>query len=70
MMKAFGASRWQTFIHLRAFAAMPTIFADRDRLGVRRDRGAGREFVGAQAGLGYLITVLNFNIDVRAFLPF
>ena len=26
--------------------------------------GRGNEFVGAQAGLGYLITTLNFNLDV------
>ncbi|MGB3272771.1 MAG: ABC transporter permease [Xanthobacteraceae bacterium] len=65
MMKAFGASRWQTFIHLRAFAAMPTIFAGIEIASVFAVIGAlVGEFVGAQAGLGYLITVLNFNIDV------
>jgi NitT/TauT family transport system permease protein len=65
MMKAFGASRWQTFRHLRTFAALPTIFAGIEIASVFAVIGAlVGEFVGAQAGLGYLISVLNFNIDV------
>ncbi|MEA2944263.1 MAG: NitT/TauT family transport system permease protein [Bradyrhizobium sp.] len=65
MMKAFGASRWQTFRHLRTFAAMPTIFAGLEIASVFAVIGAlVGEFVGAQAGLGYLIATLNFNIDV------
>jgi NitT/TauT family transport system permease protein len=65
MMRAFGASRWQIFRHLRAYAAMPTIFAGLEIASVFAVIGAlVGEFVGAQAGLGYLLTVLNFNIDV------
>lgn len=65
MMKAIGATRWQTFIHLRAFAAMPTIFAGIEIASVFAVIGAlVGEFVGSQAGLGHLIMVLNFNIDV------
>jgi NitT/TauT family transport system permease protein len=65
MMKAFGATRWQTFRHLRTFAALPTIFAGIEIASVFAVIGAlVGEFVGAQAGLGYLISVLNFNIDV------
>lgn len=65
MMKAFGATRWQIFRHLRAFAAMPTIFAGIEIASVFAVIGAlVGEFVGAQSGLGYLITVLNYNIDV------
>ena len=65
MMKAFGASRWQTFVHLRVYAALPTIFAGLEIASVFAVIGAlVGEFVGAQAGLGYLIASLNFNIDV------
>jgi NitT/TauT family transport system permease protein len=65
MMKAFGASRWQIFRHLRTYAAMPTIFAGIEIASVFAVIGAlVGEFVGAQSGLGYLIAALNFNIDV------
>lgn len=65
MMRAFGATRWQIFRHLRAYSAMPTIFAGIEIASVFAIIGAlVGEFVGAQAGLGYLITALNFNIDV------
>lgn len=65
MMRAFGASRWQTFIQLRTMAALPTIFAGLEIAAVFAVIGAlVGEFVGAQAGLGYLIASLNFNIDV------
>ena len=65
MMKAFGASRWQTFRHLQTFAAMPTIFAGIEIASVFAVIGAlVGEFVGAQVGLGYLIEALNYSIDV------
>ncbi|WP_424628449.1 ABC transporter permease [Bradyrhizobium sp. SYSU BS000235] len=65
MMRAFGASRWQIFRHLRAYAAMPTIFAGIEIASVFAVIGAlVGEFVGAQEGLGHLITTFNFNIDV------
>ena len=65
MMKVFGASRLDTFLHLRFFAALPTIFAGIEIASVLAVIGAVvGEFVGAQQGLGYLITTLNFNMDV------
>jgi NitT/TauT family transport system permease protein len=65
MMRACGASGWQTFLHLRIRAALPIIFNGLEIAAVFAVIGAVvGEFVGAQAGLGYLITTLNFNIDV------
>lgn len=65
MMHAFGASRWQIFKELRVWAALPTIFAGLEVSAVFAVIGAlVGEFVGASVGLGYLITALNFNIDV------
>lgn len=65
MMRAFGASRWKTFIHLRLPNALPMIFAGLEIAVVFAVIGAVvGEFVGAQAGLGYMITVWNFNLDV------
>lgn len=65
MMKVFGASRWDTFLHLRLYAALPTIFAGVEIASILAVIGAVvGEFVGAQEGLGYLITTLNFNMDV------
>ncbi|WP_142849908.1 ABC transporter permease [Telmatospirillum sp. J64-1] len=65
MMRVFGASRWQSFLHLRLYAALPTIFAGIEIASILAVIGAiVGEFVGAQEGLGYLITTLNFNMDV------
>jgi NitT/TauT family transport system permease protein len=65
MMRAFGASRWQSLVHLRLLAALPMIFAGLEIAAVFAVIGAVvGEFVGAQEGLGYLITVLNFQLDV------
>lgn len=65
MMYLFGASRWQSFLHLRLFAALPMLFAGIEIASVMAVIGAVvGEFVGAQAGLGYLITSMNFNLDV------
>lgn len=65
MMKAFGASNWQTLIRLRIPSALVVIFAGLEIAAVLAVIGAiVGEFVGAQVGLGYLITALNFNLDV------
>ena len=65
MMRAFGASRWRTFLNLRLPNALPMIFAGLEIAAVFAVIGAVvGEFVGAQAGLGYMITVWNFNLDV------
>lgn len=65
MMHAFGASRWQIFHELRIRAALPTIFTGLEVAAVFAVIGAlVGEFVGAQEGLGYLISSFNFSIDV------
>jgi NitT/TauT family transport system permease protein len=65
MMKSFGATRWQTLVRLRLPSALVLIFAGIEIATVLAVIGAVvGEFVGAQAGLGFLITVLNFNLDV------
>jgi NitT/TauT family transport system permease protein len=65
MMRAFGATRWQTLMRLRVPGALVMIFAGLEIATVLSVIGAVvGEFVGAQEGLGYLITALNFNMDV------
>jgi NitT/TauT family transport system permease protein len=65
MMKAFGASKWQTLVRVRVPSALVLIFAGMEIAAVLAVIGAiVGEFVGAQAGLGYLIVTLNFNLDV------
>ena len=65
MMKSFGATRWQTLMRLRLPSAMVVIFSGLEIAAVLAVIGAVvGEFVGAQQGLGYLITALNFSLDV------
>jgi NitT/TauT family transport system permease protein len=65
MMRALGASSWQILIRLRMPAALVLIFAGLEIAAVLAVIGAVvGEFVGAQKGLGYLITSLNFNLDI------
>jgi NitT/TauT family transport system permease protein len=65
MMQAFGASKWQTLVRVRVPSALVLIFAGMEIAAVLAVIGAiVGEFVGAQAGLGYLIVTLNFNLDV------
>ena len=65
MMRSFGATPWQTLVRLRVPAALVLIFAGLEVAAVLAVIGAVvGEFVGAQQGLGYLITVLNFSLDV------
>jgi NitT/TauT family transport system permease protein len=65
MMKAFGATKWQTLVRLRIPSAMVLIFAGLEIAAVLAVIGAiVGEFVGAQVGLGYLIVALNFSLDV------
>jgi len=65
MMRAFAASEWQIFRMLRFPNALPFVFAGLDLAAVFSVIGAVvGEFVGAQAGLGYLINALNFTLDV------
>ena len=65
MMKAFGATNWQTLVRLRIPSALVLIFAGLEIAAVLAVIGAiVGEFVGAQVGLGYLIIALNFNLDI------
>jgi NitT/TauT family transport system permease protein len=65
MMKAFGATEWQTLLRLRVPSALVLIFAGLEIAAVLAVIGAiVGEFVGAQVGLGYLIVALNFNLDI------
>jgi NitT/TauT family transport system permease protein len=65
MMRAFGASRQQILFHLRIPTALTMIFAGLEvATGLAVIGAIVGEFVGAQSGLGYLITVFNFNLDV------
>ncbi|RJF76408.1 ABC transporter permease [Rhodopseudomonas palustris] len=65
MMRAFGSTPMQTLFRLRIPSALVLIFAGFEIASVLAVIGAVvGEFVGAQVGLGYLITSLNFNLDV------
>jgi NitT/TauT family transport system permease protein len=65
MMITYTASRWQVFRLVRLPQALPYIFVGLDVAIVLSVIGAiVGEFVGAQAGLGYLILQRNFNMDM------
>ena len=65
MMRAFGATPMQILRRLRIPSALVIIFAGLEIASVLAVIGAVvGEFVGAQVGLGYLITTMNFNLDV------
>jgi NitT/TauT family transport system permease protein len=65
MMKAYGATTMQTLFRLRIPSALVLIFAGLEIASVLAVIGTiVGEFVGAQAGLGYLIMTYNFNLDI------
>lgn len=65
LMVAFTASRWQVFMMARLPQALPYVFVGLDIAIVLSVIGAiVGEFVGAQAGLGYLILQRNFHMDM------
>lgn len=65
MLVSCTASRWQVFRMVRLKAALPYIFVGLDIAIVLSVIGAiVGEFVGAKAGLGYLILQKNFNFDM------
>jgi NitT/TauT family transport system permease protein len=65
MMKAYGATKLQTLVRLRIPSALVLIFAGLEIASVLAVIGTiVGEFVGAQAGLGYLIMSYNFNLDI------
>jgi NitT/TauT family transport system permease protein len=65
MMVSYTASRWQVFRMVRLQQALPYIFVGLDIAIVLSVIGAiVGEFVGAKAGLGFLILQKNFNFDM------
>ena len=65
MLVSCTASRWQVFRMVRLLQALPYIFVGLDVAIVLSVIGAiVGEFVGAKAGLGYLILQKNFNLDM------
>lgn len=65
MLASFTASRWQIFRLVKVPMALPYIFAGLDIAGVLSVIGAiVGEFIGARAGLGYVILIRNFNLDM------
>ena len=65
LMVAFTASRWQIFRRARLPQALPYIFVGLDVAVVLSVIGAiVGEFVGSQAGLGYLIQQYTFSMDM------
>ncbi|MBD9375424.1 ABC transporter permease [Rhizobium sp. ARZ01] len=64
MLRSFTASRWQIFRMVKLQTALPYIFAGLDVAVVLAVIGAiVGEFIGAQAGLGYLLLQRNFSMD-------
>lgn len=65
MLTAYTATRWQLFRMVRLPQALPYIFVGLDVAIVLSVIGAiVGEFVGAKAGLGFLILQMNFNFDM------
>jgi len=65
LLVAFTADRWQVFRMARIPQSLPYVFVGLDVAIVLSVIGAiAGEFVGAQAGLGYLILQRNFNMDM------
>jgi NitT/TauT family transport system permease protein len=67
LMHSLGASRWQTFVKLRLPDALPTIFAGaKVALTFAMIGAIIAEFVGAENGLGYLLSRYNFELRISA----
>lgn len=65
MLRSFGATRIQVLRKLQVPSALPHIFAGLDVAVVLSVTGTiVAEFVGATAGLGYVIQATNFSLDV------
>ncbi len=65
LMRAYGASRWQTFRKLRMYVALPYIFAGLETSVVLAVIGAVvGEFMGGNAGLGYIIVVAQESLQL------
>lgn len=65
MLRSFDASDWQVFRMVKVPSALPFVFAGLDVGAVLAVLGAVvAEFVGAKAGLGNLVLVLNSYMDI------
>jgi NitT/TauT family transport system permease protein len=65
LLLAYTADRWQVFWKVKVYQALPYIFVGLDVAVVLSIIGAiVGEFVGSQAGLGYLIMQRNFSMDM------
>jgi NitT/TauT family transport system permease protein len=65
LLLAYTADRWQVFWKVKMYQALPYIFVGLDVAIVLSVIGAiVGEFVGSQAGLGYLIMQRNFSMDM------
>lgn len=65
LLLAYTADRWQVFWKVKVYQALPYIFVGLDVAIVLSIIGAiVGEFVGSQAGLGYLIMQSNFSMDM------
>jgi len=65
LMHSLAASRWQVFSMVRFFNALPSVFAGLELAMVFSAIGAiVGEFVGARAGLGYMIQQRNAETDI------
>jgi NitT/TauT family transport system permease protein len=67
LMRSLKASRWQVFRLVLLPNALPFIFAGLNVAVIFSVLGAiVAEFVGSQAGLGYLLLSFNFNLDIAS----
>ena len=65
LMRSLSASRWKIYWYVQLPEALPFIFAGLNIGIVLSVLGAiVGEFVGAKAGLGYLILQMNYNMDI------
>lgn len=65
LMRSLSASSWKIFWYIRLPEALPYIFAGLNIGVVMSVLGAiVGEFIGAKAGLGYLLLQMNYNLDV------
>jgi NitT/TauT family transport system permease protein len=65
LFRSLSATKWQTFRKLRLPASLPAFFAGLKIAGPVSFVGAiTGEFVGAQFGIGHVITLSLYNIDI------
>jgi NitT/TauT family transport system permease protein len=65
LMRSLSASSWKIFWYIQLPEALPYIFAGLNIGIVMSVLGAiVGEFIGAKAGLGYLLLQMNYNLDV------